>query len=57
MAKAYAAIAAKIPLYDIKDFYTTSQGEGALASGEACPYDSQPNSSKSAQGWFANFLQ
>ena len=59
MDKAYAAIATKIPKYDssIKNFPATPQGDGALKSGEACPYDSQPNAAMEAQSFFASLLQ
>ena len=57
MDKAYAAIAAKLPKYDIRDLKAYPQGAGALSTGEDCPYDTEPKSSKSAQGCFANFLQ
>lgn len=56
---ALEVIAAKVPKYDTTALKLTPQGEGALASGAACPYDTAPQSpAPGVFGWFFDgFLQ
>ena len=43
--QAIDSVQTKLPQYDISALYATPQGDSALASGESCPYDSQPTAS------------
>ena len=51
--KAMNVLSTKIPKYDVSALQLTPQGDGALASGASCPYESQPNSNGSV---FSEYL-